>query len=321
MQGHDTAHSTFPRQGRHEEDRLLELHPPKKKKRHKKRTGKKLPSERPAKKSRLSIRGPEPMASDVAAPLREPDDVAGGSGSDGSSGDDSESSGAEADGNSDDEAPVAPWILRHIDVVETLECKQKKTAQRVAGFKKWLGKGKPAAMSSAAGPSAPSASSSGAAGSADAPPLVRDAGLDSQDPGAHDTGATRKKSKTEQVCVIPGIGEIHYYPPSKNFVAFCRAPNHYECRKSRTANPPALPVKRNRRGQGRPIGLLAEWLYRGRDFSSKEEHGAAEVILGFTHEQRLAARRRFLEVPGALEIVQHERAAAAGESEEPHEMV
>ena len=109
------------------------------------------------------------------------------------------------------------------------------------------------------------------------------------------------------------VGSIHYYPRARNYVAFCRAPGHEECRRSRTVNA-AASNRSDRQGQGRPIGFLAHWLFCGKNHKDKDSHAAD---IHFALSDRIAARERLMRLPQAAEFVQHERPQRPGEPSEP----
>ena len=67
---------------------------------------------------------------------------------------------------------------------------------------------------------------------------------------------------------VPG-GKIHYYGYASvnihDFYAICDGQRHKQCRMVRTAN-----SNHKRPAQGRPLGLLMEYLRQSNDYSNKE---------------------------------------------------
>ena len=310
-----------------EEERLQTLYGSKKKRRGK--GGKKRTSSRPAKKQRL-------LGAAVAAPGGEVVSDRGHDANDnGDQAEDSEETDSQASLEadevlSDDDAPVAPWILRQIDVVEALsakakaKAKPKSLAQKIS---KWLPRrgGRFGADPADAGDTGgadglesaePASSSRGpmpaAAAAGATPPAVSAEGGD-EDLAAAASGS-RKRSYLEQICDVEGYGSIHFYPPAQNFVAFCRQAGHEDCRKSRTCKPSSMPA---RAGQGRPLGMLSQWLFCSKDHSTRASHQDQALLSSFTQADRLSARQRFLKLPGAEAMARNERARRDDEDEEP----
>ncbi|CAE7686341.1 unnamed protein product [Symbiodinium sp. CCMP2592] len=302
-----------------EEKRLQKLYGTKKRSGGKRRKRKnKSSSSRPLKKPRQ-----------LGAAAAAPDDAEAADGADNaaaaedSEGTDSQAS-SEAEALSDDDAPVAPWILRQIDVVEaaTKAAKAKATPKSLAQkISKWLPKRGPrfgGDTGGGDGPAGPAASAEPASSSTDPmparanPPPAESA--EDGDEALQAATSGRKRSYLEQTCDIDGFGSIHFDPPAQNFVAFCRQKGHEDCRKSRTCKPSTLPA---RAGQGRPLGLLAQWLFCGKNHSTREAHQAPKLLSSFTQAERLSARQRFLKLPGAEAMARNERVRREDEAEEP----
>ena len=223
---------------------------------------------------------------------------------------------------------MPPWILRQIDVAEKLKAVSKakakpkaKAAVMAQRISKWLPKN---ASSASRGPAVPMPAEP-ASSSTDPMPMPREPASSSTDiptappasgslPPAEaesrETGS-RKRSYLEQICEVEDYGSIHFYPNAQNFVAFCRAAGHQDCRKSRTCK---AAVTAARHGQGRPLGMLAQWLFNSREHATREGHQAGAV---FAQSERLAARQRFLKLPGAEAMARNERPPEEGEGEEP----
>ena len=262
---------------------------------------------------------------------RDSTDVAGGE--DGASED---GSGQELeDGGSDVDAAMPAWVVERIEEAEMQRkkagAKAKPKAKAAAPRQKPLSFAKARAATAAfaaakaaasEGPPEPASSSAASAPSArsgTAPPAAvapaktaapAEAEAEGPEPRAK---ASRKRTGTEQVLSLGAAGEIHYYPNDKNFVAFCRAAGHKECRRMRTAKASG-PERLGRSGQGRPLGSLACWLYQGHTTDSKEAHGK---LLRFPLAERVRARSKLMDLPGALEFTLFERPQREGEAEEP----
>eukprot|EP00438_Fugacium_kawagutii_P030563 Skav222978 [mRNA] locus=scaffold2762:26211:28049:+ [translate_table: standard] len=109
-------------------------------------------------------------------------------------------------------------------------------------------------------------------------------------------------------------GSIRYNFRASNLVAHCSVHDD-NCRRTRTVNPAA---NSRRSGQGRPVGLLMSWLDQAHKFKSAKEHSSGCKP---SHEERVAARRRFNRMKGGLEFSKkYERKQFEGEDEEPDKM-
>lgn len=105
------------------------------------------------------------------------------------------------------------------------------------------------------------------------------------------------------VKVVFEEGFITYYGGAHNdFYAAC---SRHGCRVTRTST-----ARASKPAQGRPLGFLTAWLQS--PCRSTREHcsPAAKV---FSYEERLAARRRFAEKPGARLLLALERPAGGSE--------
>ena len=108
---------------------------------------------------------------------------------------------------------------------------------------------------------------------------------------------------------LPGnLGELRFNPADNFFRAHCPNPDHGKnCSRRRAAF-------QGRQGQGRPLGLLLDWLKEGRYHASRQEHMAMRVG---PYERRLAARNEFQGVSGIDRFTANERARFDGEEAEP----
>ena len=110
-------------------------------------------------------------------------------------------------------------------------------------------------------------------------------------------------------------GVLRFYPQNSVVTAFCDHPGHGDCRRSRTVRQNEASRTAMQRGQGRPIGLLCSWLELQMDHSSQQDH---VHNCNPTATQRVAAREKFLQMPGALDFSQQaERPQREGEDIEP----
>ena len=263
-------------------------------------------------------------------PVTDPDEAADGLSEDS----DAALAREEAEAQEDADAAVPAWIVRQIDRVERAETDRRPKARQP--------RAKAQAPSSSSGlPSRWVAASSRATGSGETPetgaaslgadatvpapapeslePTAEAAREDTEDAhGPTGSAAARKRTNTERVISLASFapGSLHWYPHSQNFVAICRQPGHIECRKTRTAKELAG-SRRGRAGQGRPIGLLCQWLRSAGQFATKDEHSAPAVLQAFTHDQRTEARQLFMALPEAADFAACERAQASNEAEEP----
>lgn len=111
------------------------------------------------------------------------------------------------------------------------------------------------------------------------------------------------------VFLVGTFGELHYYHLSEQMVAFCslRTSSHEGCRKQMTTNP-------QRRGSGRPIGMLVAWLQKAHLHDSKYSHIHSAVP---TYQDRLDARKYFESLPGSEHFSTFERPKKIHEDSEP----
>ena len=119
-------------------------------------------------------------------------------------------------------------------------------------------------------------------------------------------GVVRGGLESRDVFVLPNaLGTLRYYHGTKSMQAFCPWGREYDvhesdCRKSATCNP-------QRRGSGRPIGLLVAWLQAHKDFATKHEHvHTCKPSL----QQRRDARAFFMQLPEAAEFARFEKPKA-----------
>ena len=93
---------------------------------------------------------------------------------------------------------------------------------------------------------------------------------------------------------LHGYGTITYYRRYDRFQATCEC--HEGCKLSRSSQVAFQPL---RPARGRPVGFLALWLLRGRQFTSKDEHhnGFAFALLASAMEERVDARAMIATVP------------------------
>ena len=116
---------------------------------------------------------------------------------------------------------------------------------------------------------------------------------------------------------LPGAGRLRSYPHTNALHAICTNEGHGECRMERTCNPHKSKSHTSGvfAGQGRPIGLLANWLYSHAEFASQQQH-----LRDFRHTRasRSEARANFMSEPGAGAFCERaERPQREGEPVEP----
>ena len=120
----------------------------------------------------------------------------------------------------------------------------------------------------------------------------------------------RAPGVTEEVLELGDLGELRF---NQNF-QFLRAhcPLHGRgCLRQRTVLGSSM---KNRKGQGRPIGLLVDWLLKANDFSDAAEHKRMGVG---SFQDRKDAREVCMDFEGSEEFAQKERDVSEGEEEEP----
>lgn len=85
--------------------------------------------------------------------------------------------------------------------------------------------------------------------------------------------AKRVKEVSEDVLVLPGVGDIRYNPKSKVLVAHCHSPKHgsHICKRQRTAQTGRTT------GQGRPLGHLAAWLLQHDQYPDQSSHVSSNI--------------------------------------------
>ena len=111
-------------------------------------------------------------------------------------------------------------------------------------------------------------------------------------------------------------GSLRYNFRSQNIVAHCSYHIGSNCRRTRTAKPPAG-KSTGLTSQGRPVGLLAAWLEQAQNFASAKEHSAQ---CRPSYAERLEARRNFESLSGGLDWANSfERPAKDGEEREPRD--
>ncbi len=112
----------------------------------------------------------------------------------------------------------------------------------------------------------------------------------------------------ERFILADRLGEIRYNVQGDFFRAHC--PIHEGCHRRRTASIST----RSTGGQGRPLGLLAHWLFSAASFGSKQDHMGSFVG---NLQERKDARARLVSMPHAEHFTRHERRRQPGEDEEP----
>ncbi|CAE7297145.1 unnamed protein product [Symbiodinium sp. CCMP2592] len=153
----------------------------------------------------------------------------------------------------------------------------------------------------------------GAASSSSAPnaePAMASAAAGPDAAGESGSRRTGPREVAPDKIVIPDFGEMHFYEKSQTIQCFCRVHAAADCRKSRTVKGSET---LSRVGQGRPIGLLAAWLY---DHENHDCVSEPKRSRNFVHpfKERLAAREKFDRLPGASAFALHERAQAPDET-------
>jgi hypothetical protein len=113
---------------------------------------------------------------------------------------------------------------------------------------------------------------------------------------------------------VPGFGELRFNQAQRTIIAVCSCAQHApDCRKSRTVVESLLGA---RMGQGRPVGLLVAWLMDGPDHQDKASHNHRSVQ-SLTHDQRIAARSHFTQLPLSHQLLSYERHQRPNEDDEP----
>ena len=134
---------------------------------------------------------------------------------------------------------------------------------------------------------------------ADGPSSVAPVAPAEDDGGGARAGVHRDMFSTVSFHVDGGV--LRFYPQHGVVTAFCDHPDHGDCRRSRTVRGNEACRTAMQRGQGRPIGLLCSWLELQMDHSSQQAH---VHNCNPTATQRVAARDKFLQMPGALDFSQ-----------------
>lgn len=110
-------------------------------------------------------------------------------------------------------------------------------------------------------------------------------------------------------------GSIRYYEHQSSLVAVCTWPGHKDCRLTRTTKPSASGGKKAL-GQGRPLGLMFDWLTRASDFENQTSH-----LHGFTTTatDRSNARKKLMQRFSAAHAfsMNCERSKRSDEDSEP----
>ena len=123
-----------------------------------------------------------------------------------------------------------------------------------------------------------------------------------------------RRAPISELKMAVGEHELHFNLSGEYLRAHCNA--HPNCRRQRTVLPSSFAT--HNQGQGRPIGLLVDWLERANDFDSKASHMKAKAP---NHAQRDAARQRFKRMPNADEFLAVERVQQDDEYSEPDKIV
>ena len=144
-------------------------------------------------------------------------------------------------------------------------------------------------------------------------------GTDDPDDGQDGLAALARVHRGERRPAVPEVrytfpphGEIRYNTVSRYFRAYCA--KHKDCAKQRTAEASANKL---RRGQGRPLGLLAAFLLQ-ETHETKKLHQKAPVG---SREQRERARALLKAAHSQQEyedFAKYERPPRRGEAEEPN---
>lgn len=130
----------------------------------------------------------------------------------------------------------------------------------------------------------------------------------------------RRRAPSLECTIMVDGGSITYYESNDNFEARCHAHFESRCTLTRAAAANRSTLATGARG-GRPLGFLAAWLSVGHACADKKAHkeraSVARIGAATGHDIRKACRRSLADVIGADILLQHERAPAAGEEEEP----
>lgn len=128
---------------------------------------------------------------------------------------------------------------------------------------------------------------------------------------------------SEEICrVAYHGGSITFYPHREppcggRFQANCRNPEHGARGRLTRTSQPAIRLGRNP-AQGRPLGLLANWLELADSVSTKEEHDA--IVPFLTHENRQRCWQELMVEPGGAAAANQERLQRQDEGPEPEGM-
>lgn len=157
------------------------------------------------------------------------------------------------------------------------------------------------------------------AGLAPPPPQAPAADAAERAPRAHPLQRAAErgdKSRAMFVLFVPGGKLVYYGGQHDNLVAHCENPLHGRCVKTKTMKAPKRAMQ-STRGQGRPVGLLAAWLAKGEDASSKQEHWSAERKPTFAERRAARDLVKAMSSADSEGILAAETCQAEGEGSEP----
>lgn len=174
--------------------------------------------------------------------------------------------------------------------------------------------------SSSSGSSSSKVSSLSSAGSSSGSSLDGD-GLDAPAPlapedGVHHAGHHGRRNMSNMVVHLP-MGVMRYYDKADKQYLTMECGHHDNCKLSRSCQAQTGNARKDREGQGRPIGLLLAWAEVATDFQGGHAHVHMKPLPDW--EQRREARERAHALPemDAIFALGLERDLRPGESEEP----
>lgn len=133
--------------------------------------------------------------------------------------------------------------------------------------------------------------------------------------------AYSRRATADTSMVLPNGGVISFYRSTGNFQATCACDRHTpanSCRLTRTHKPSQA---MSRKGQGRPLGLMAAWLLSCETFGSSSEHKDAWGLnFAKDRNRRRDGRAALKACPGYAALAAHERPSGAGSDSEPEDI-
>ena len=169
----------------------------------------------------------------------------------------------------------------------------------------------PAGPAAAAAPKAAASSSSGIVRPVPVPPTSPFVPATSE---VRKPAESRKKEVTEQVLLLPGLGDIRYNPKSKALIAHCQQHGLHTCKRQRTVLRSEKVTLRNL-GSGRPLGHLAAWLLEAPRHDTQAAHVLAPTAQDFSARKNGRDYLKKIEASGPF--FEFERPKGDGSESEP----